>query len=397
MPVINTNDAANAALRYLNKSTASDAKSIAELASGSRIIQASDDAAGLAISTQLQANVSVFQQDVVNIQQGQSLLRTADGGLAQITNVLQRMLALATESASGQVSNAQRSQDIETEYQALVNSINTIASGTQYNGTSLLNYANAQGAFSWNSSSVLTGFYEAQVLRNTSFGANASQVSGETGTFTDTGQVAKYGNGFAGLPTGTSGTLDASLYQGLNNNPFGPARFLTGIGSVGAIGLTISAFNTATLGFGKTIVSYQDSATTTVRVGSVIVPVATYLLTHPNAVFAGQVDTTVQSGSSSVATQAAAMNAISTVNGALAIVTAERATIGAYESRFNFSENVAQSEVQYTQAAVSVVADADVAGVKANLSAQDVQTQAAIAAMAQAAQMPSNLLKLIQS
>jgi flagellin len=174
LPVINTNDAANAALRYLNNSTSSDAKSIAELASGSRIIQASDDAAGLSISTQLQSSATVLAQDTVNIQQGQSLLRTADGGLSQIDNVLQRMLALATESASGQVSNSQRSQDIDSEYQALVNAINSIASGTQYNGTSLLNYANAQGAFSWNSSSVLTGFYEAQVLRNTSFGANAS-------------------------------------------------------------------------------------------------------------------------------------------------------------------------------------------------------------------------------
>jgi len=397
LPVINTNDAANAALRYLNNSTSSDAKSIAELASGSRIIQASDDAAGLAISTQLQASATVLAQDTVNIQQGQSLLRTADGGLSQIDNVLQRMLALATESASGQVSNSQRSQDIDSEYQTLVNAINSIASGTQYDGTSLLNYANAQGAFSWNSSSVLTGFYEAQVLRNTSFGANASEVSGETGTFRDTGQVAKYGSGFDGLPSGTSGTFNASLYQGLDNNPFGPARFLTGMGSVGAIGLTISAFNTATLGFGATTVSYQDSAITTVQVGATVEPVSSYLASHPNAVFPGQVSTTVESSTSNVATQSAAMTAIATVNGALTKITAERAVIGAYESRFNFSQSVAQSEEQYTLAAVSVLADADVAGVKASLSAQDVQTQAAIAAVTQAAMMPTNLLKLIQS
>ena len=333
----------------------------------------------------------------MNISQGQSLLRTADGGLSQISNVLQRMMALATEAASGQVSDAQRSQDIDTEYQALINSINTIASGTQYNGTSLLNYANAQGAFSWNSSSVLTGFYEAQVLRNTSFGANASQVSGDTGTFKDTGQFAKYGTGLDGLPTGTSGTFNASLYEGLNNNPFGPSRFLTGIGSVGAIGLTISAYNTATLGFGSTTVSYQDSAITSVRVGSAVVSVGTYLASHPNAVFAGQVDVTVQASSSSLATQSAAMTAIETINGALNKVIAERATLGAYESRFDFSQTVAQTQEQYTLAATSVLADADVAGVKASLSAQDVQTQAAIAAVTQASLMPSNLLKLIQS
>ena len=391
MPVINTNNAAEAALRYLNDDSSSGAKSIAELASGSRIVQASDDASALAIATQLQASVTVFQQDIVNITQGRSLVQTADGGLAQISNVLQRMLALATESASGQVTDTQRSQDIDTEYQQLLKEINAIASGTQYGGRSLLGSGGGQSGqtgFSWNSSSVLTGFYEAQVLRNTHFGPNASKVSGDTGTFSDTGQIAKYGNGYKGLPTGTSGTFDASPYEG--GNSLGATNFLTGFGAQGAITVSIGIVTSAVLRLERDEVTYQDSGATAAQA-------AAQLAHDPNGVVAGGVSTTVQSTTSNVITQSAAMTSISLLNMALSEVTAQRAALGAYESRFNFAEGAADTDVQTTQASVSVLADADVAGVKARLSAQDVQIQAAIAAVAQAGQLPTELLKFIQS
>jgi flagellin len=372
------------------------------LASGSRIVQASDDASGLAISEQLRASATELQQDTVNISQAQSLLHVADGGLAQISAILSRMMALASESASGQVTDSQRSQDIDSEYQTLAKEINSVASSAQYNGQSLLNYQNSTGAFSWESSSVLTGFYEAQVLRNTTFGADATEASGATGNFADTGQIAKYGSGVDGLPTGTSGTFDAASLEGLNNAPFGPANFLTGTGSAGMIGLTIGAFNTATLGLEQDTVSYQDSGTTSVTVAgpgntTIVESVGTYLSTHPTEVFSGQVSYTVNGGKSNVATQSAAMTAIATLSAALSKITEERATIGAYESRFTFSQNAAETNLQNTTAAMSVIADADVAEVKAHLSSQDVQNQAAIAALVQAQQLPTELLRLIQS
>jgi len=138
MPVISTNNAANSALNYLNQNSAAETESISQLASGSRIVKASDDAAGLAIGTQLQANVAVFQQDQTNVAQASSILQSADGALAQISNVLQRMMALATEAASGQVTNTQRSQDINTEYSQLKTEITSIVSSTTYAGQTLL-------------------------------------------------------------------------------------------------------------------------------------------------------------------------------------------------------------------------------------------------------------------
>ena len=79
MPVISTNNAANAALNYLNNNSSKETNQLAMLASGSRVVQASDDAAGLAIGTQLQAGATVFQQDQTNVQQGTAILQTADG------------------------------------------------------------------------------------------------------------------------------------------------------------------------------------------------------------------------------------------------------------------------------------------------------------------------------
>jgi flagellin len=138
MPVISTNNAANAALNYLNNNSTQETGKLSQLASGSRIVQASDDAAGLAIGTQLQANTTVFMQDQTNVSQGTAILQSADGALAQISNVLQRMMALATEAASGQVTNTQRSQDINTEYTQLKGEITSIVNSTTYAGQSLL-------------------------------------------------------------------------------------------------------------------------------------------------------------------------------------------------------------------------------------------------------------------
>jgi flagellin len=279
MPVISTNNAANASLNYLNQNSSKETGLLSQLASGSRIVNASEDAAGLAIGTQLQAQATVFNQDQTNIQQGTAILQTADGALAQISNVLQRMMALATEAASGQVTNSQRSQDINTEYSQLKTELSSIANSTTYAGQKLL-----------------------------------------SGSF-------------------------------LSN-----VKFLVGTSSVNVLTVSVNSVSIALTGAGGLLGS-----------GSTV---------------------------SSAATALASINA---VNSAINTITQDRAKIGAYESQFNFSGMDISTNVQNTQAAASVVMDADVASVKATLSATDVKTQASVAALTQAAQLPQELLRLIQS
>ena len=101
MPAINTNAAANAAVRYLNLNAAQESSSLSKLSSGSRITSASDDAAGLAISTRISSDVTTLQQAATNASQANSILQTADGGASNISDILARMKSLASESASG--------------------------------------------------------------------------------------------------------------------------------------------------------------------------------------------------------------------------------------------------------------------------------------------------------
>jgi flagellin len=189
------------------------------------------------------------------------------------------MMALATEAASGQVTNSQRSQDINTEYQQLKTEITSIVSSTTYAGQTLL-----------------------------------------TGSF-------------------------------LSN-----VKFL--VGTMSANTLTIS------------VKSVSVGTGTTGLLGS---------------------------SGSTVSSAATAMSAINRINSAINTVTQDRAKIGAYESQFSFSGQDIATNIQNISAAASVVMDADVASVKATLSATDVKTQASVAALTQASQLPQELLRLIQS
>lgn len=150
MPVIATNTAANSALRYLNVNSNQESSITSKLASGSRITKASDDASGLAIGTRIQSDVTVLNQASTNATQASAILQTADGGLARIGDILQRMKSLATQSNSGSVTDNQRTY-IDAEYQELLKEIDGIASSTRYNGDSLLD---GTGTNAWNGAGV---------------------------------------------------------------------------------------------------------------------------------------------------------------------------------------------------------------------------------------------------
>src|SRR5579863_2525934 len=104
-----------------------------QLSSGSRINSGADDPAGLSIANGLQANISALTQSVSNANGGVGQLQLADGALAQVTNLLNTAVTLATESATGTVSNGQRTA-IQAEYASILAEINRIGTATTYNG-----------------------------------------------------------------------------------------------------------------------------------------------------------------------------------------------------------------------------------------------------------------------
>jgi flagellin len=113
-------------------------KSLERLASGSRINHAGDDAAGLAISENLKAQVRGIRQAKRNALDGVSLIQVSEGGLNEISNILVRLRELAIQAASDTIGDVER-QFTDREYQSLKQEIDRIANITQFNGTPLLN------------------------------------------------------------------------------------------------------------------------------------------------------------------------------------------------------------------------------------------------------------------
>ena len=135
--VINTNVASLNSQRSLNMSQTSLATSLQRLSSGLRINSAKDDAAGLAISDRMNAQIRGINQATRNANDGISLAQTAEGDLDQIGNNLQRMRELAVQAGNATNSASDR-EALNLEVQSLAAEIDRVAQNSSFNGTKLL-------------------------------------------------------------------------------------------------------------------------------------------------------------------------------------------------------------------------------------------------------------------
>src|SRR6266567_1827013 len=116
----------------LNNTSSSLQTVLQQLSSGSRINSGADDAAGLSLVNGLAANAKALTQSATNATEGVGLLQVADGALAQVTNLLNRAVTLATEASNGTL-NASQAAAANQEYQSILSEINNIGSTTTYN------------------------------------------------------------------------------------------------------------------------------------------------------------------------------------------------------------------------------------------------------------------------
>jgi len=169
-----------AAQNQLSMTQASLSKTLLQLSSGSRINTGADDAAGLAIADGLHANLTALTQSARNASDGVGSLQVADGALAQVTALLNRAVTLATEAATGTVSDPQRTT-IDAEFTAIKAEIDRIGSSTNYN-----------------SGQVFTATATAIYLSDGTAG-------GSTSITVTTGALSSSAIGFSGTPTDISG------------------------------------------------------------------------------------------------------------------------------------------------------------------------------------------------
>jgi len=134
---INTNAGSLTAQRNLSKVSRGLTESISRLSSGVRIDSAADNAAGMAVSENMRAQLKGFKQAMRNANDGVAVLQTAESGYQSISDLLIRMRELAVQSANDSLSDTERGF-LETEFEDLIEEIDRVSSVVEYNGIKLL-------------------------------------------------------------------------------------------------------------------------------------------------------------------------------------------------------------------------------------------------------------------
>jgi flagellin len=378
---INSNIASLNAQRNLNSSQSSLSTSMQRLSSGLRVNSAKDDAAGLAISERMNAQVRGLTVAARNSNDGISLAQTAEGALGKVGDMLQRMRELAVQSSNASNNQSDRNA-LDAEVTQLKSEIDRVATQTSFNGTKLLD-----GSFTTQQFQV--GANAGETITVSSI-ANASlaQLGGTTNIATAT--VAA---------SGLSGFATAIAAGGVTING-------TDIGAIGAAGSAaerasqlVNAINQVS-GTTNVGASY-DSATGQVSLRS----------TAGSIVVAGTTNSATVAGFANATTTAVATTGISGLNvqsftnsqtalvqidKALDSINSSRATLGALQSRFENAVSNIQVTTENTTAARSRIVDADFAAETANLSRSQILQQAGTAMVAQANQLPQSVLSLLR-
>ncbi|MCD5350679.1 flagellin [Kineosporia mesophila] len=274
---VTSNVAALNAYRNLSNTQTSQNSSLEKLSSGYRINRAADDAAGLAISQGLQAQIGGLSVAVRNAQDAISVVQTADGALNETQVILQRMRSLAVQAASGGSQGASAQAASQTEFSQLQSEIDRIAGTTNFNGQNLLD-----------------------------------------GTYTGTFQI--------GANNSANDRITADLT--------GTAMTTTGLA--------------------------------------------------------------VDTGSVSLTDTASAQSAIDAIDAALNTVSTTRATLGAYQNRFQHTVNNLNVSVENLTASNARIQDTDMASEMVSFTQAQILSQAGTAMLAQANQQPQSILKLLQ-
>ncbi|MEZ5845255.1 MAG: flagellin [Geminicoccaceae bacterium] len=386
-----TNTSASTALRYLDRNNMAASSSLAKLSSGSRIVKASDDAASLAVGTKVKADVTALQQAKVNAGQASSMLQVADGGLSQVSDILLRMKALSVQAQSGSVSDNERIF-LDKEFSALSAQIDDIANQTKFNGQTLLNGdtgvtvtadADVAGVHISGTADVVTGTGQASItMATTATGGGDQQM-----TFTYTDQA---GDTFTAAVTAAAD--DAAAYSGaVVFEGTGVSLALDDFDSTAAI--TGTAGN---LSITSNEVSFQVgvSSADTIEVG--LDDIRTAQLGNVSTGTLADADGAgLETGRANIRTKEGAIAAGDILDNAIAQINEDRSNVGAMISRFEFASANLATSIENLDSARSTLMDVDMASEMSNFSSKQVMMQASVAMLAQANQMPQQLLKLL--
>ena len=420
MTVINTNIGATITANSLAKNERAMNTAMERLSTGKRINSAADDAAGLAISQRLNAQVKGLDQAARNANDAISMLQTADGAAIEITNMLQRMRELAVQATSDS-NTTDDVANLDLEFKALAEEIDRIVDATQWNGENILDGTGGDdddGSFTFQ-----IGANDGQIVTvdfsdfNLAVGSTGSAVQGTVDVTIDLATlqaidddstaVIQFNDGVniieidqtkiiaaAGINGSTitdfSGATLDDLADAINTEIGANAAFAANFGSLAVsntgITFTQATGGTGSLGSAKT---YDGTTTSSLTAAVGTAGVAANTVNPMGANLSGMTD-----GSGGITTTTASV--IATLDTAISGVTTQRATFGAVMNRLEYTVDNLANVSQNTSASMSRISDADYAAETTELARTQIIQQAGTAMLSQANQQAQSVLALLK-
>jgi len=373
--------------------------SMARLSSGKRINSASDDAAGVAISSRLSAEIRGTDQAIRNSMDRQALIDTAEGAHKEIENILQRMREVAVQAAND-TNNAQDRGNLQAEMDAMSTEIDRIAGTTTWAGANLM-----------------------QDNSGTDFSFQVGAATGDQNQIDITiGSMNTVGLGLDGGATGVTGVPAADAYTLASGNLSNNGAISSGVFASSDVTITLADDDNNTLA----TVTITDAATDSVNAGLITNAFAAFGVTAAGApdsvdgsahaegdgiklTFA-QVDAVAEvleldagnnisvedTSTGSGDADDNALASIILIDAAIKQVNVQRSELGAVSNRLNHTVNNLTNISSNLSAAKGGIEDADFALETTNLAKNQILQQASTAMLAQANASKQNVLSLLQ-
>ena len=405
---IQNNIMAMNAYRNYSNNTSALSKNLEKLSSGYKINRAGDDAAGLAISEKMRAQITGLDVAQKNAKDGISLVQTAEGALTEVHDMLNRMVELADQSANGTYEDGTDRDQLQKEVSELKNEIDRIADSTNFNGINLLDGSMAGGAsvdgaigttkvsFSYGSTSKqLDGASDAAVTLQSDDGTDDGKINV---TISDAGEITiKLGTKANG------GTYTADeITQAVRDKAkeMATADGATDVQKQVGNGLasfkmtadgSITVGKSANLSTGKLTFADGDGKGLTLQIGDTSDSFNQLTVTvkdcHIGSLGLSDIDISSQKG---------AQDAVKMIKDAINYVSDVRGTLGATQNRLDHTINNLSVMEENIQDAESTIRDTDVAEEMMSYTKNNILIQSAQAMLAQANQVPQGVLQLLQ-
>lgn len=395
---INQNIAAMNAYRNLSVSDSQMSKSLEKLSSGFRINRAADDASGLSISEGLRSQIGGLKVAVRNTQDGISVAQTAEGALNEVTSILQRMRDLAVQASNGGSMDQVAKDAAQKEISQLNSELDRLGTDTAFGKSKLLDgsfgttntggagtpvtggLATAAAGFSFDITKVggttLGTAITVTVPAVTTTPPTASDITSATNTAISTAlKTAGYQGNEVSMSSTVAADGSGATFQLNGNGAFDTSDTGGGLTSLG-LGAVLT---------GSTAVA--NSSTGQFQVGA-------NANQHINISIAAMNSAAL--GVNTVDLTSAPDAAITAIDAAVSTVSSQRASLGAYQNRFDHVINSLNVSVENLSASESRIRDTDMAQEMVSYTRAQILTQAGTSMLSQANQASQNVLSLLR-